>query len=85
MKNCYVYQTSIGPFYIAEYRDRYHAVFRGESIGSCTGADQIAAVLAYGYKFPFFSAEPGEIDTSKLGIPPDLSGWKYLPSVQYLR
>jgi len=45
MKNCYEFQTSVGPFYIAEYQGRYHAVFEGESIGSCTGADQIAAVL----------------------------------------
>ena len=81
MKICYVYQTAIGPFYIAENCGRYHAVFAGESIGSCTCADQVAAVLAYGYKFSFLGAEPGELDTSDLGIPLDLSNWKRFPSV----
>jgi hypothetical protein len=82
MKNCYEYKTSIGPFYIAEYQGRYHAVFAGESLGSCTGADQIAAVLGYGYKFNFLCAELDELDTSNLGISPDLSDWKRLPSVR---
>jgi len=82
MKNCYEFQTSVGPFYIAEYQGRYHAVFEGESIGSCTGADQIAAVLGYGYKFNFICVELDELDTTKLGISPSLSDWKPLPLVQ---
>jgi len=83
MNKCYEYQTSIGPFYIVKHQSRYHAVYTGISIGSCTHADEVAAVLGYGYKFNLFGAELGEIDTSNIGIPTDLSDWRrcyFIPS-----
>ena len=75
MEKCYMYQTSIGPFYIVEHQNRYYAVYAGVSIGKCSRADELAAVLGYGYKFVLVNASPDEIDTSNLGIPSELSDW----------
>jgi hypothetical protein len=75
MNKCFEYHTSIGPFYIVNRHGRYHAVHEGASIASCLRADELAAVLGYGYRFKLREAEGDEIDTSGLGIPPNLSDW----------
>ena len=75
MHKCYEYQTPIGPFYIVEQQGRYHAIYSDISIGSCIHANEVAAVLGYGYKFTKPGMDSSEIDTSKLGIPTDLSNW----------
>ena len=77
MNKCYEYQTLIGHFYIVKHEDRYHAVYAGTSILSCTRPEEIAAVLGYGYKFNLLGAEICEIDTSNLGIPTDISNWTH--------
>jgi len=75
MEKCYAFQTIIGPFSIVNQQGRHHAVYAGISILSCIQAGEVAAVLGYGYKFSILGAEFGEIDTSNLGIPTDLSDW----------
>ena len=75
MNKCFEYHTSIGPFYIVNHQDRYHAVYAETSIASCRRADELAAVLGYGYKFNLRETGGDEIDTSGLGIPPNLSDW----------
>ena len=75
MNRCFEYHTSIGPFHIVERQECYHAVYAGVSIASCQRADELAAVLGYGYRFKIREEEGEEIDTSGLGIPPSLSDW----------
>ena len=75
MERFYSHQTSVGPFFIVKRAERYHAVYFDISILSCYRAEEVAAVLGYGYKFSLIGTQLGEIDTSKLGIPPDLSDW----------
>jgi len=71
----YEFQTSVGPFHIVKHQSRYHAVYAGIIICSCYRAEEIAAVLGYGYKFSFLGSGLGEIDTTNLRIPTDLSDW----------
>jgi hypothetical protein len=75
VNKCYEYHTSVGTFSIVQHQSCYHAVFSGISIYSCYSAAEVAAVLSNGYKFSLPGAELGEIDTSDLRIPIDLSGW----------
>jgi len=75
VNKCYEYRTSIGIFCIVKHQGCYHAVFSGISIYSCCSAAEVAAVLSHGYKFSLLGAELGEIDTSDLRIPIDLSDW----------
>lgn len=77
MNKCFEYHTSIGPFHIVRQQDCYHAVYAGTSIASCERADELAAILGYGYRFKLreTDAEGEEIDTSNLGIPPNISDW----------
>lgn len=75
MERCYSYQTSIGSFRIVKREEHYHAVYCDISILSCYRAEEVAAVLGYGHKFNLMGTKLGEIDTSNLGIPPDLSDW----------
>jgi hypothetical protein len=75
MQKVYEYRTTIGPFYIVKQGDCYHAIYAGISLFRCCRADEIAAVLGYGYKFNRFGSEIGETDTFDLGIPTDLSDW----------
>ena len=83
MEKCYEYQTKIGSFYIVKNLSGYHAVYAGMSIWNCNSANEVASILSDGFKFNFLGAELGEIDTSNLGIPQNLSNWTrcyYMPS-----
>ena len=75
MNKCFEYHTPIGPFYIVGRQNGYHAVYEGNSIAICSRADELAAVLGYGYRFKLRETASDEIDTSDLGIPPNLSDW----------
>jgi hypothetical protein len=72
MRKLYVYQTSVGPFYIAEDKERFHPVFRDESLGSYATAQQAAKDLAGGHTFSI----AGGIDPSELGISDQLEDWE---------
>lgn len=74
MRKLYAYRTRIGTFYIAEHNGRFHPVFEEESLGSYATTQQAAGDLAGGHTF---SPSSGR-DTSKLGIPDDLSEWERL-------
>lgn len=74
MKNLFVWNTRIGPFYIAEIGGRFHPVYDGESLGSYARAEQAAEDLAGGHTFSI----SGGTDTATLGISTDLGEWSPL-------
>jgi hypothetical protein len=72
MRKLLVWNTHIGPFYIAEERGRYHPVYDDEPLGSYARPEQAAADLAGGHTFSI----RGGVDSASLGIPADLSEWE---------
>lgn len=72
MRKLFVWQTRVGPFYIAEIGGRFHPVFREESLGSYHSPASAADDLAGGHTF----SVGGGIDTAKLGIPYDIREWE---------
>ena len=72
MCKLYVYQTRIGPFFIAYSRGRFRAVHESESLGSFATAEEAARHIARHRGF----ATPGGIDTAILGIPANLARWE---------
>jgi hypothetical protein len=72
MNKLYVWQTHVGPFYIAEDNGRYHPVFDDEPLGSYGAAEQAAEDLAGGHTLSISSG----LDTAALGIPDDISQWE---------
>ena len=72
VRNLFVWNTRIGPFYIAEMDGRYHPVYDGESLGSYARPEQAAEDVAGGHTFSISSG----IDTATLGIPEDLCEWQ---------
>ncbi len=72
MRPLFVYNTRIGPFYIAEHERSFHPVHDDESLGSYDRAEQAAEDLAGGYTFwPSSGIDPGT-----LGIPDGLGDWE---------
>ncbi len=73
MRKLYAWQTRVGWFYIvAEANGRFSPMFDGETLGSYSTAQQAVDDLAGGHTFSI----SGGADTSKLGIPDDVSEWK---------
>ncbi len=72
MRKLFVWITRIGPFYIAEYQERYHPLFEDESLGSYATPQQAAEDLAGGHTFSLSSG----IDTATLGIPDEGTEWE---------
>lgn len=72
MRKLFVWNTRIGPFYIAEYQGRFHPVFEDESLGSYATPQQAAEDLAGGHTFSISSG----IDTATLGIPDEVTEWE---------
>lgn len=68
----YIYRTKVGDFSITLLRGRWHVVFREESLGSYASPQQAADDLAGGHTF----TPSGGHDTSRLGIPADISEWE---------
>jgi hypothetical protein len=68
----YVYQTRIGPFFIAYSQGRFRVVHDSESIGSFATAEEAAHHIARHRGF----AVPGGIDTAILRIPASLARWE---------
>jgi len=75
MRNFYVVNTRIGPFYIAESGKLFHVIYDDRSLGSYARPEQAAEDVARGHTFSI----PG-VDTATLGIPEDLGEWRRLPS-----
>ena len=74
MRLLYRFDTSIGPFFIAEHNGRFHPIFDGDGLGSYVNVLQAVEDLAGGHTF----AVRGGHDTAKLGIPEDISQWTRL-------
>jgi hypothetical protein len=72
MRKLYKWNTSVGPFYIAELDGRFLVIFDDESLGSYATAAQAVDDLAGGHTF---SAGPG-IDTAAIGISDNLAEWQ---------
>jgi hypothetical protein len=72
MRKLFIWNTHIGPFYIAEMGGRYHPVYKDRSLGSYARPEQAAEDLAGGHTF----SAGGGVDTASLGIPVDLAKWK---------
>jgi len=68
----YIYRTKVGDFSIVPQGGRWHTLFQEEILGSYDSPQQAAFDLSVGHTFP----PPGDVETSKLGIPKDLSGWE---------
>jgi hypothetical protein len=69
MKLLYTYDTSIGPFYIAERGGRFHPIFDEEALGSYDNVMPAVEDLAGGHTFSISTGQ----DTANLGIPEDIS------------
>jgi hypothetical protein len=70
-KKLYVFHTTKGPFYIAEWKKRFYPMFGEETLGSFSTPEDAAEDLAYG-RVPSL---PG-IDITSLHIPRDLKKWQ---------
>jgi len=77
MRKLYVFQTRIGPFYIAKDLGRYHLIFDDEILGSYGSARVAADDLARGHTPGVRDPSSNDyISTKDLGIPADLLKWK---------
>jgi hypothetical protein len=71
VRKLYVWNTRVGPFYIAERGGWFHPIFDDESLGSYATPQHAVDDLAGGHTY---SAGVG-IDTAALGIPDDVNEW----------
>ncbi len=71
----YSFKTTAGVFSIVRRNERFEVIFELESLGSYMTAQQAAEDLAGGHTF----SPRGGLDTSKLGIPYDVSEWEVIP------
>lgn len=67
----YSYETKVGTFFIVSKQGRFHVRFDDDDLGNYVTAQQAAEDVAGGHTF---SPSCG-VDTSKLGIPDNLSEW----------
>jgi hypothetical protein len=72
LRKIYWWNTSIGPFFIAEHEGRFEVMYDDESLGSYATAAQAAEDVAGGHTFSISSG----IDTATLGIPEDVGDWR---------
>jgi len=72
MQKLYVWNTRIGPFYIAASGDSFHVIYEDESLGAYATPEQAADDLTGGHTFSI----PGAIDTANLGISRYLDKWQ---------
>lgn len=72
MRFLYMWNTRIGPFYVAEHKGHFHPVYDDESLGSYATAQQAVDDLAGGHTFSISNG----VDTATLGIPDELGEWE---------
>ena len=72
MSHSYSFKTKSGTFQIVQREDRWHAMFKGDSLGSYSTPEKAADDLAGGHTFTPSSG----VDTAALGIPHDLTEWE---------
>jgi hypothetical protein len=71
MQTFWIFETRWGTFAIKPVRDRYHAMFGDESLGSYGSPELALDDLVGGHTFSL----PKRLDSSKTGMPDDLSEW----------
>jgi len=71
MYKLHVYQTRIGPFFIAYAKGRYRVVFENEFLWTYDTAEQAAQHLAGKHRFVVTG-----VDTGTLGIPANIKRWE---------
>lgn len=76
MKDCYKFQTSVGPSLIAKFPTDYQAIFDNRKIASFASASQAAEALGNGHKLNLFEGAFRNSYTLELMIPADLSEWE---------
>jgi hypothetical protein len=72
MKRLYFFTSEEGVIYIVTNGRRYLPEFEGDYYGSYDSVPQLIAELAAGNTLFF----PRKIDTRKLGLPAEVSGWE---------
>ena len=72
MCKLYVFQTQVGPFFIAYSRGRYRIVHEDEIVGSFETPEDAARHMAFRNGF----AVTGGVNTALLGIPANLRRWE---------
>jgi hypothetical protein len=72
MCKLYMYQTPIGPFFIAYSRGLYRLLFENESLGSYGTIEQAAQDIGGRERF----LVTGGVDTKSLSIPANLDFWE---------
>ena len=72
MCKLYVFQTTVGPFFIAYSRGHYRVVHEDEVLGSFGTPEEAARYMAFRNGF----AVTGGINTAVLGIPANLRHWE---------
>ena len=72
MCKLYVYQTGIGPFFIAASSGYFRVIFENQVLGNY-GSPEMAAEHVAG-RHRFFVA--GGFDTARLGLPSNLMKWE---------
>ena len=72
MKRLYFFNSAEGVIYIVTNGSRFLPEFEGDYYGSYDSIPQLLTELAAGNTLYF----PRKIDTSKLGLPTDISGWQ---------
>lgn len=76
-KLLYAFKTRVGTFYIGQSGDgRFHPIYNDESYGSYHEDWQAADDLVQNATYSIQSPSGELLDTSKLGIPEDLSEWE---------
>lgn len=72
----YFFNTRVGLFSIVWKANRWHVMFEDESLGAYHSPASAADDLAGGHCF----STSGNIDTSRIGIPADISEWTRSPA-----
>lgn len=78
MKNCYVFQTKVGPIFIAKFPSHYQIIFDNKLIGSFDSPGEAAEALGNGQVLNPFEGAFRKLGTSNLEISSDLSEWECL-------
>jgi len=72
MCKLYVFDTTVGPFFIAYSKGCYRVVHHDETLGSFSSPEEAARHMAFRSGF----AVTGGINTALLGIPANLRHWQ---------
>lgn len=80
MKLYLKFETEVGPFFIGiSENGRFHPIYNGESLGGYSSAKDAIEDLVMNATFSVIHARAARLlDTSRLGIPEEVSEWEQL-------